>query len=365
MSKLQFINLNNYERPNPQELLSQTRYYLTNGLDNSYFYEVENRYIGSPTNAAIIDNVSNYILGEALIDETGILDINDLIDEEDLRNFVTDFKMQGAGVLTVSYKKIGPKKIDKLFYTSTKSIAINRQKDITDEVEGYWYCFDWKLKYKFKPYFVPAFGFGQDRENEILYIKRQSPQPLFALPDYQSGFQYCKLEEELSNYYVNHIQNNFSAGKIINVNQGIPDTDEAQEEAERAILSKVKGTSNAGNIIISFNDNKDNATTVENIEITDSYQQFEILSKEAREKIMLAHKINDPALFGLPMPSGFSSQAEQMDMSLKILYRSQINPMRKIIIKGLEKALKLNNPEVKLKFKDYEELNQTNIKSAI
>jgi hypothetical protein len=39
--------------------------------------------------------------------------------------------------------------------------------------------------------------------------------------------------------------------------------------------------------------------------------------------------------------------------------------MRKILTKGLEKVLKVNNPEVKLKFKDYEELKQETIKSTI
>jgi hypothetical protein len=355
-NSIHVINMNNYVRPNPQLLLTQTNKYITNDIDNNYFYEVESYYLGSPTNAAIIDNYSNYILGEGLKDETGILNIEDIIDEDDLRNAVTDFKMQGACTLQVVYTKAGPKTVAKLYYLPTKTIAINRQADLTDDIESYWYCFDWKNKMKFKPYIVPAFGYGQDRESEILYIKRQSPQPLFALPDYQSGLQYCKVEEELSNYYASHIQNNFSAGKIININAGIPDTDEAQEEAENAILKKVKGTSNAGNIIISFNNNKENATTVENIEITDAYKQFETLSNECKEKIMLAHKVNDPALFGLPLPSGFSSQAEQMVQSLKILYRSQINPMRKILTKGLERALKLNNPEVKLKFEDFDEL---------
>lgn len=354
--RVSVMNLNNYVKPNPHALVVQTNRYVTNGVDNDYFYYIENRYLGSPTNQSIIDNYTNYILGDGLVDDSGTINLSEILDEEDLRMAISDFKIHGACVFQVVYGKGREKIISKLYYLPTKTIAINKQTDITDEIEKYWYCFDWKNKTKFKPYIVPAFGFGENNESEILYIKRQSPQPLFALPDYQSGIQYCEVEEELSNYYNNHIKNNFSAGKIINVNQGVPDTDEAQEEAEQAILAKAKGTSNAGNIIISFNNNKDNATTVENIEITDAYQQFEVLSKEAREKIMLSHKVNDPSLFGLPLPSGFSSVAEQMIQSLKILYRSQINPMRKILTKGLEKVLVLNNPQVKLRFEDYEEL---------
>jgi len=365
MKKLTSVNLNNYVKPNPHVLVKQHNKYVTNGVDNNYFYYVENCYLGSPTNQAIIDNFSNYIMGDGLFDTSNTINLENILSEEDLRNFVTDFKTQGAGVLQVIYSYSLEKRVAKLVYLPTKSIAIVNQKDLSDEIERYWYCFDWKNKNTFKPYQVPAFGYGENNETEILYIRRQSPQPLFALPDYQSGLQFCETEEQMSNYYINHIKNNFSAGKIVNVYQGKEWTDEAQAEAQAAILSKVEGTSVAGTTIISFNDSVEAKTTVESIEITDAYQQFETLSSESREKIMLAHKVNDPALFGLPMPSGFSSQAEQMVQSLKILYRSQINPMRKIITKGIEKALKLNDPNIKLEFQDYEELRvQTNTPTA-
>ena len=357
MRKLNVVNLNNYVKPDPHKLVTQSNQYVTNGPDNDFFYYVEDRYMGSPTNQSVIDNIANYIMGKGVKVETGDIDIKSIISKEDLRSFITDFKIHGAGVLQVIYTYSREKKVGKLVYLPTRSIAIKKQQDLADDIEGYWYCFDWKNKTRFKPTFVPAFGYGENNETEILYIRRPSPQPLFPVPDYLSGLQYAKVEEELSNYYVNHIQNNFAAGKIVNIYQGKDWTDEAMDEAESAILNKVKGTSNAGNIIVAFNDSVEGKTTVDSIEITDAYQQFETLSSEAKEKILLAHKIVDPILVGLPQPSGFSSQADQMAMSLKLLYRSQINPTRDIITKGLEEALKLNDSTVKLVFEDFEELD--------
>lgn len=348
------INLNQFTSPDPHALLTQTQRWLTNGPDNSYFYTVEKAYLGSPTNQAIVDNYSNYIMGEGLTDATGTINVEDYLSEEDQRLAFTDFKLQGACAFQVIYNLGGG--IKELCYVATKCLAISRQPDITDAPIAYWYSFDWTQKTKFRPVEYPAFGHGENLETEILYIKRQSPQPLFALPDWQSGIQYCQTEEQLSNYYINHIKNNFSAGKIINVNQGIPESDEAQEEAEIAIRSQLTGTSSAGVSIISFNDNKDNATTVESIEITDAYSQFQFLSQECRTNIMMSHKVNDPGLFGLPTPSGFSSEAEKIKQSLKLLYRSQINPARKILLKGLSEAFKKINPVAKLEFVDFEEL---------
>lgn len=354
MNKKIHITLNNYVKIDPQLLLNQSTKWSTNGPDNSFFNVIENAYLGSPTNQAIIDNFTNYILGEGLYDENNIIDPETILSDEDARNAITDFKIQGACSFQVIYNFGGG--ISKLYYVPVKTLAPNREDDITDDPTSYWYSFDWKYRTKYKPTQIPAFGYGNGLETEILYIRRYTSQPIFSLPDWFSGVQYCQTEEELSNYYRNHIKNNFSAGKIVNINQGGTDSDEAMEEAERNINTKLSGSSNAGTTIVSFNDNYENRTTVESIEITDAYSQFQFLSEECRTMIMMAHKVNDPSLFGLPLPSGFSSAADQMAQSLKILYRSQIKPTRKIILSGLQRAFNKINPSIKLAFDDFEEL---------
>jgi hypothetical protein len=354
--------MNNYVRVNPQTLLNQSTKWITNGVDNSYFNIVENAYLGSPTNQSIIDNFTNYILGEGIEDKNNIIDVESILSDEDLRNAVADFKTQGACSFQVIYN-FG-NSVSKLYYVPVKSLAVNKEADITDEPTSYWYSFDWQYKTKYKPVEIPAFGKGNGLETEILYIKRHSAQPVYSLPDWQSGIQYCQTEEELSNYYISHIKNNFSAGKIININQGGTDSEEAMEETRKTIINNLSGSSNAGNIVVSFNDNKDNATTVDSIEITDAFSQFQFLSQECVEKIMLSHKVNDKSLFGLPMPSGFNSVAEQMVQSLKILYRSQIKPTRKILLAGLQMAFDKVTPNTKLEFVDFEELRVQDIQTA-
>lgn len=361
MKRIEVINLNNHVRVNPHELLNTYSKYITNGENNDFFYYVENRYLGSPTNQAVIDSYVNYIIGEGLISLDGISqeDLDNILDEENLRLLISEFKIQGNAPVEVIYSKSEERKVAKLYAVSAKTVAVKRQTDLSEDIEAYWYCFDWKNQHTFVPYEVPAFGYGDvdTRKTEILYIKRQSPQPIFALPDYQSGLQYCEVEEEMSNYYLNHIKNNFSAGKIVNINQGEALSEEAEEEAERLIKRKLTGSGNAGSVIVSFNKSKETETTVENIEITDAYKQFETLSKESRQKIMLSHKVTNPSLFGFSQATGFSDGGEELSTSLRILYRSQINPMRRIIIKNLEKVLKINNPDVKLAFKDFAELD--------
>ena len=40
--------------------------------------------------------------------------------------------------------------------------------------------------------------------------------------DYSGALPYAKLEEEISDYLINDVQNGFSGTKIINFNNGIP-----------------------------------------------------------------------------------------------------------------------------------------------
>lgn len=349
-----FVQMNNYLKPDPVQLLNQSMKYVTNGQDNEYFYYIQDRYIGSPTNASIIDSYANYIFGEGLKFENSELNIYDYLSKSDARLISKDIKMYGAFALQVVYTR-DRKNIAKLYHLSVPSVAIVKQQNLSDDIEGYWYSFDWRNKTKFSPVAYPAFGTSKEPV-EIFYCKIPSPQPLFALPDYQSGLQYCKLEEELSNYYINHVKNGFMAGTLINVNQGIPENDEAKEDAERAILAKVQGSPNSNNIVISFNDNKDSATTVEKFQVEDAFKQYGALATEARVSIMMAHKVTNPILFGIKENTGFGNNAGEMAVALKTLYRSQINPIREIIIDGLEKVFHYNIPDVKINFIDFDEL---------
>ena len=358
--KLEVLEFNNYVKVNPQSLLQIGNKFLTNGPDNDFFTTVENAYLGSSTLQAVVDGYVNYIVGDGLKAVEGITQekLDKIISSDDLQSLVHEYKLQRNSPLQVIYNKAGDLKVTKIHSIPARQIAVDKPEDLMEDPLAYWFSFDWKLKSKFKPKLVPSFGLGEDRETELFYLKGNSPQPIFALPDYFSGLQYAQIEEEIANYLRKHIKNNFSAGKIINVNQGEAVNEEAEEDAERTFKNKLTGSNNAGEIIVSFNKDKDSATTVDSIEITDAYQQFEFISKEANSKILLANKVTSPSLFGQAVATGFSSDSEEMKTALKTLYRNQINPNRNTILTALENILKVGYPDIKLDFEDFEELRE-------
>lgn len=361
-SNISVINFNKYERIDYTSLLYQGTKFITLGTDNEFFYRLDNKYYGSPTNQAIINSYVNYILGEGLVAESGIRqDILDkIIDFSDLKTLALELKKTGNVPLQVTYSKIpNQKKVAKIHAHPSKNVAIQNQPDLSDNIQGYWYCYDWFNKTKFKPYKVPAFKYGMGKESEIYYIKNNSTEPLFSMPDWVSGVQFAEMEEEISNYMLNHIKRNFSAGKIVNIYQGEAESEEAEDEVERLIKAKLSGSQNAGEIIVAFNKNTEEKITVENIEITDAYQQFEFLSEYCKKQLFTSHSVTSPSLFGADKSTGFSSDSDEMKTALRMLYRSQINPIRNKITSALEEILDESYPGIELSFKDFEELNVT------
>ena len=104
------------------------------------------------------------------------------------------------------------------------------------------------------------------------------------------------LEEEVSNYHISNIQNGLQPSLLVNFNNGVPSESIQQASMERKIKDKFGGSSNGGRFILSFNEDKETAASVEPIHLPDAHAQYQFLADESREKIMLGHGIVSPIL---------------------------------------------------------------------
>jgi capsid portal protein len=369
-SKVVRIELNNYVKPQSQISYQIQNQMVFNGDDNKYFDFLKDRYIGSVTNASIINDISDYIYGLGLTNNGK--SIKDIISNEDLRSIIKDYKMYAHSAMEVIYNS--NRKVTNIYHISIKSIAIQAPVDYNEAPEEFHYCFDWTEKSKFPPQRFPAFGiYNSLTEEEIKAIELESGEPLeapaseilviglskrfpyFKLPDYQAALQYCQSEEEISNFTLSWIENGFSAGYIVNVNKGLEDTEEGQAEAEKAIKQGLTGSSNGGKFFLSFNDNPEMKTTIEAIQSTDEHNKYMETAKEAREKIIASHRYF-PILMGVDTNSGFGNNADEMNTALRVFYRKVVNPMREVLIDSLESIFKINDENTNLDFIDFKDI---------
>jgi hypothetical protein len=352
MSDIRIVNLSSHQSPifTP----TKNKEWMMNGKDNSGYTYIIDRYKYSPTNSAIIDSYSNYIYGKGLsakytpAQASEWAKIQSIINKDELRKICQDFALfeessveiilgkSGSDIVSISHlpkEKIMPSIVDE-----------------NGEISSYWYSYDWSDIRKYPPEEIPAFTLDTKEKRTVFIIKKYSISDFyFTRPSYFSGLNYAELEEEIAVYSVNHIKNGLSAGHIINFNDGEADP-EVKDAIERNIDKKLAGSNNAGKRILSFNSNKENATTVEAIEISDAHQQYQFLSEEARRQLMVAHKVISPKMFGLDNTTGFSSNAEEITTAFDETMLNVIKPKQDVILDGLMYILKQNKMTLKLEF---------------
>lgn len=326
--KIEVLKLSNYVRPEIRE--SAYKEWVENGEKNKMYTDIIDAYYGSPTNSAIIDSYAKLAYGLGLNVE------QNYISKKDLKSVFFDFVLFGEAsaevlpsgrILHVPKQKILPSK------------AVN------GEILSFWYCEDWSKTNKYEPREIQAFK-GKSKKNQIFIFKNyQVGQFYFSNPSYISAIPYCKVEQELSNYYVNHIQRGLSFGHIINV-VGVPESEEEKENFKRNIINQLTGSENAGNFLISFNENKEMETTIQALEVSEAHKQYEFLTQEAQNKICIAHKVVSGAILGIKEATGFSSNAEQIETAFNETMLNVITPVQEVVIEGIEEITGLRGLEI-------------------
>jgi hypothetical protein len=362
------LNLSAYTAPTIQESKRDAwvNYDSANG-DNNYYQFLIDRYTNSTTNNAIINNIARLIYGKGLSATDGNKKPNEyaqmmtLMSKDCLRKIVFDRKLFGQFAIQVHYND----KHDRILKAYHIPVNLLRAEKCNKdgEIEGYYYSDDWSDVKKYVPKRFPAFGFSNEKV-EILFSKPYSVgMKYYAYPDYQGAVPYALLEEEVSDYLINEVQNGFSGTKVVNFNNGVP-TLEQQEIISSKVLGKLTG-SKGQKVIVAFNDNMDTRTTVEDIPLNDAPDHYTYLSEECLRKIMLGHNVTSPLLFGVASSNGFSSNADELENSFVLFNNMVIKPFQEEIIDALDKILSFNNISLNLFFKTLKPLEFVDLENAM
>ena len=341
MSEIKLITLTNYVRPPLME--DKSRDWVMNGRLNQYYNYIIDRNNGSPTNASINESYTTLIYGKGLRTSSGALGaegwgrLQTILRPRELRKMVRDFQVFGEFSFEIIESKGG--ELHSLTHVPKEMLipAIANEKN---EIEKYWFSRNWQ-KYTdidYTPISFPAFG---AQKGNSMFVARPYTvgNEYFGSPDYSSALVYAEIEEELSNMYISSIKNGLSAGYIINIPNGTNYTPEEKEEFERQVKKKLTSSSNASNFIISFND-QEVAIDVTPFPVNSSvHKQWSELTEQAKTQLMTAHRVISPSLVGLSSASGFSSVADEMDMTERQTIKRVIKPKQDFVIESLEEVL--------------------------
>ncbi len=362
------LNLSQYSQPLIIE--QKNKDYVEYGADNLYFDYLINSYQASPTAVACITGISQMIYGRGL-DATDsnkkpneYAQMKSLFTDKCTRKLATDLKLFGMAAIQVVYSK-DRTKISEVEHFPVETLRAEKCNYDSGEIEAYYYFNDWAdIGPGEEPQRIPAFGYS-DEDIEILYIKPYRPGYFYYSPvDYVGALDYQNLESEIGTFHINNVRNGMTPGLLMNFNSGIPDED-LQNDIERKILNKYTGTSNAGKIIIAFNDDKDQAATIDAVQLSDAHNQYEFLSSESQNKILCGHRITSPLLFGIKNSgNGFSSNADELEVSSILFDNTVIRPFQDLLLTAFDEILAFNDISLKLYFKSSQPLAFVDLENA-
>ncbi len=359
MSNIRFMALNSYVKPQVKEVSGKS--WIEYGDDNNYFQYLIDRYNGSPTNNAIINGVIDMIFGKGLTatdaaqkpDEYAMM--MGLFTKNCVKKVVSDFKMMGNAAFQVIYNQ-DHSKIVGVEHIPVETLRAERANE-DGFIPAYYYAKDWNRVAQRKEVPVRIEAFGMSKAGiEILYIKPYKAGYYYYAPtDYQGSLPYAELEEEVANYHISNIKNGLAPSMLINFNNGTP-TEEEQTLIEARIADKFSGSSNAGRFILAFNDNKELAATIEPVQLSDASEQYQFLSSECTQKIMVGHRVTSPMLLGIKDNSGLGNNADELKTASILFDNVVIRPLQEIILDAIEQVLSYNGASLNIYFKTLQPL---------
>jgi len=362
MSKdIHILELAAYEQPTITE--SKREDWVEFGESNDYYSFLIQCYTNSTTQNAIINNTNRLVYGKGLSASDASRKPNEyaammaLFSKKCTRHLVSDLKLLGQCAMQVIYTK-DRKKIAQVEHIPVQLLRAEKCNE-EGKVEAYYYSDDWQDTKNYKPKRIPAFGCSKE-PIEIYFCKPYSVGlKYYALPDYIGCLPYCTLEESISEYLINEVNNGFSSRSVINFNNGQP-SDEQQRLIKNKVLNQLTGTQGE-KVIVSFNNNAESKTTVDAMPVNDAPDLYSTLAEECLRKIMLGNNVTSPLLFGIASSNGFSSNADELKDSFILFDNMVIRPMQELLLDAFDEILAYNGISLNLYFKTLKPLEFTDL----
>jgi hypothetical protein len=308
----------------PVMLENRSGKYITYGFANEYPYYLLDNYRRSSKHNAIVNGKVNYIMGggwqagdDLTVEQQArfIKFFDGMSSTEDLNDIteklVLDLELFNGFAVAVTWSKLGT--IAKMEHIPFEKIRVDKEEKMFQVAD--WYNDDMMQLFPKVGDIekIPAFD-PENRLGKQLFYYRVYAAGVkhYPLPEYIGGNAWIEADVQVANFHNNNLRNNFWGGYLINFNNGIP-TPEEQGDIERQIKRKFSGTDNAGRFVVTFNDDAAKAPTLEPLTPSDMDKQFEILNKAIQQEIFIAHRVTNPALFGVKTEGQLGGRTELVE----------------------------------------------------
>ena len=294
--------------------------YVPYGRDNAYPAYLLECYKNCGTLKAIVDGNVNFVLGDEVRFRGAVAD-DELM--EQLRELVRDYYIFGYGFVQALANPLGEVR---------RAVRLPAEYVRTDkDHQTYWYSEKWNNGGSQKALIYPLFGRKEDgriinTDGVLMFGKGRETYPT---PLWSGVVKDVQIEREIDTFHLSELEHNFLTSCIINMNNGVP-SDEEKEEIERNLSEKHGGAVNGGRIVICYNDNVQNRTTIERLTADNFDSRYSELARRSREQLFISFKAQ-PILFGLTSETNTGFSTNEFNELFKLYNKVMIKPVQSML----------------------------------
>ena len=284
------------------EFLQPYKQWISWGKDN-YPQKLIDLYNGSGFHAAIIHKKTT-MTGSGFVDgnpsqenfiknPNGSESLNDI-----LYKCAFDLNLFGLSYINVTWN-VDSTYIAQIEHIPAQKILVSKPEDNADDFV-YLYSNDWKNPRGLnKPYPIAKYDpTNTIQKSQLICVKEYCVgMDYYSKPDYHSVSNWISLDNAISEYHINNVNNSFLGSVLINFNNGIP-TPEEQQDLYKGIKDKLCGTNGGGEPVLLFNESAENAPTIEAFNPNNSDTRYKDLAQLILEQILSAHRVS-PEIVGI------------------------------------------------------------------
>lgn len=318
--------------PQLTEVESSSKGFVLYGDDNLYPQYLYELFLDVSSLKTVIEGTSDYVAGDdAVCNVRGFeFEVNrkGMTARELIQLLARDYLLYGGFAVEVIRNANGDvAELNHLDFRYCRSDKFG---------ECIWYNEDFSKKWArtSKSIIYPKFvRENRDIPASILYVKN-SNSTTYPIPRYSGALKACEIERHIDEYHLNSLENGFAGSYLINFLNGIP-TDEQKKEIEKNLASKFSGSKNAGRLVLNFANGKDNAATLEKLDVEDFGDKYKAAAQRSREQIFTAFQAS-PVLFGLSNAStGWNDQ--DFKEAFKLYNKTTVRGIQRVITDSMDK----------------------------
>lgn len=310
--------------------------YIKYGEDNLFPNYLVELYNGSSTHRALCTTIAAMIYGDGFIPAD--LDSRLLYEkwnlEDELRKSALDLKLQNGMAFEIQWS------LDRETIANVSHIPFENVRcgelDEDENIKEFYYSPNWADR-NIEPICLQPFDPATKIENpvQMLYVKPFSPGSAFyPKPDYIGALPYIELEPEIGKFHINNIRNGLMTSMAVHFANGVP-PEEEQRQIKQRIQNEAAGAGNAGNFWVTFSDDPDRKPSIDTFQLSDADKQYEFLSRECVDKIMIGHRVVSPAMFGVKT-AGQLGTTQELEIASGLFDEQVVGPARELMKNALQ-----------------------------